>query len=215
MFFAPYGQYIIHVDLSYPLVVQNHMTSYPDFTNIRVKDILEKHSISLNEYLLSCEISATYLTDPEEIWNILKSHILTGMNLSIPKVKLRVCKFPAWFTPQLRHLIKCLRTLQCKYTKQPTTINFQKLVRIQSSFLDASKAAKSNYEQGLIHNFAANQDPRIYKHIKQFTKSHTLPPQLHLTIRQPVPTTIKLNFSINTFSQFLLNVLLQNRILKI
>jgi len=70
-----------------------------------------------------------------------------------------------WFTPQLRHLIKCLRTLQRKYTKQPTTINFQKLVKAQSSFQDASKAAKSNYEQGLINNYTVSQDPRIYKEI--------------------------------------------------
>ena len=32
----------------------------------------------------------------------------------------------------------------------------------------------------LIHNFAMNRDPKIYQYIKQFTKSHTLPLQLHL-----------------------------------
>ena len=69
--------------------------------------------VGLNEYLLNCDVSAIYdLTDPEEIWNILKCHILTGMNHFIPKVKSRVRQFPVWFTPHLRHLIKCLRTLQ-------------------------------------------------------------------------------------------------------
>ena len=32
----------------------------------------------------------------------------------------------------------------------------------------------------LIHNFAMNRDSKIYEYIKQFTKSHTLPLQLHL-----------------------------------
>ena len=31
----------------------------------------------------------------------------------------------------------------------------------------------------LSKTFWTNQDPRIYRYIKQFTKSHTLPPQLH------------------------------------
>ena len=31
-----------------------------------------------------------------------------------------------------------------------------------------------------IYNFAANRDPKIYQYIKQLSKSHTLPPQLHL-----------------------------------
>ena len=76
------------------------------------------------------------------------------MNLFIPKVKLRCRQFPVWFTPHLRHLIKCLRTLQRKYIKHPTSNNFQKLVNAQHSFQDASKIAKSNYEQSLIYNFA-------------------------------------------------------------
>ena len=137
--------------------------------------------VNLNEYLLNCDFTALYnSTDTEEIWNILKDHILTGMNLFIPKVKLRCCQFPVWFTPHLWHLIKCLRTLQCKYTKHPTSNNFQRLVNAQNSFQDASKGAKSNYEQSLIYNYAANRDPKIYQFIKQFSKSHTLPPQLHL-----------------------------------
>ena len=41
------------------------------------------------------------------------------------------------------------------------------------------KPIKCSYERNLIHNFATNQDPRIYNYIKQFNKSHTLPPQLH------------------------------------
>ena len=68
------------------------------------------------------------------------------MDLCIPKVKLRVCQFPLWFMPQLRHLIKCLRTLQCKYTKHSTLNNFQKLVKthaIQSIFFSAFTGSNS------------------------------------------------------------------------
>ena len=80
---------------------------------------------------------------------------------------IRSHQFPVWFTPHLRHLIKCLRTLQRKYTKHPTTNNFQRLVSVQCSFQDASRAAKSAYEQCLIQNYARNHDPKIYISIHQ------------------------------------------------
>ena len=157
------------------------MTSMSVTKDREVFDYAKGDYSSLNEYLLSCDFTALYnLIDIEEIWSILKHHILTGMNFFIPKVKLRSRQFPVWFTPDLRHLIKCLHTLQRKYTNHPTSNNFQKLVKAQNFFQDASKAAKSDYEQSLIHNFAMNRDPKIYQYIKQFTKSYTLPPQLHL-----------------------------------
>ena len=146
-----------------------------------VFDYAKGDYVGLNEYLLGCDLTDLYnSSDTEEIWNILKRHILTGMNRFIPKVKLRSRQFPVWFTPHLRHLIKCLRTLQRKYTKNPTTNNFQRLVFAQCSFQDTSRAAKSVYEQNLIQNYATNHDPKIYQYIKQYTKSCALPPQLHL-----------------------------------
>ena len=42
--------------------------------------------VGLNKYLLNCDFGVICnLTDVEEIWNILKNHILSGMNLFIPK----------------------------------------------------------------------------------------------------------------------------------
>ena len=35
------------------------------------------------------------------------------------------------------------------------------------------------YEQTVLHNFATNKDPEIFRFIKEFTKSHILPPQLY------------------------------------
>jgi len=99
------------------------------------------------------------------------------MNLSIPKVKRNVCQFPVWFTSHLRHLIKCLRTLQHKYSKHPIPNNFQKLLRAQCSFQDASKV---EYECSLVHNLTTNHDSGVYCYIKQLAKSYALPSELNL-----------------------------------
>ena len=68
--------------------------------------------IGLSEYSLSYDFSTFYnLSDIDEMWYILKSHIITGL---IPKVRLRIRQFPVWFTSQLHYSLKCLRTLQRK-----------------------------------------------------------------------------------------------------
>jgi len=134
----------------------------------------------LTAYLLNCDFTTLHnSSDAEEIWYILKSNILSGIEPFILKVKLHTRQFPNWFTPQLRHSHKCLRTLQRKFNKYPTSNNFHKLTKAQDSFQTASLAAKSTYEQTLIFNFARNKDSKLFWFIKEFTKSHILPPQLH------------------------------------
>ena len=54
---------------------------------------------------------------------------MSGMDLFIPKTRIRTRQFPSWFTPQLRHSLKCLRTIQRKYTKNPTANNFQRYIK--------------------------------------------------------------------------------------
>ena len=78
--------------------------------------------------------------------------IFTGMNRFIPK------DLVGFLCGSLLIYGKCLCTLQRKYTKHPTTNNFQRLVSAQHSFQDVSRAAKSAYEQSLIQNYATNHD---------------------------------------------------------
>jgi len=93
-----------------------------------------------------------------------------------PKVKLRTRQFPNWFTPQLRHLHKCLHTLQRKSNKHPTSTNLLCLSKAQES---ACIAAKCSFEHSLIQNLATKNDSKIFCYIKEFTRSHVLPSQLN------------------------------------
>ena len=152
-----------------------HSTSTKEFFNFSKGDYN-----GLTEYLSNCDLSIIYYSsDVEEIWYILRSNILAGIELFIPKVKLHCRQFPNWFTPQLRHSHKCLHTLQRKYNRNPTPNNFQRLTKAQVSFQASSIAAKSAFEQTLIYNFTTNKDTKIFRYIKEFSKSHNLPPELH------------------------------------
>ena len=155
-----------------------HLVSSP--TIYEVFNFTKGDYTGLSKYLLSHDLSSIYnSSNIEEIWHLLKSHITCAMALFIPKTRLRVHQFPTWFTPQLWHSRKCLCTLQRKLNKNPLTSNHQRLSKAQQSFHAANIAAKSTYEQNLIHNFATSKDPKKFHFIKEFTKTHVLPSQLH------------------------------------
>ena len=110
-----------------------------------------------------------------------KSGIFSGVTLLVQWFCLHVWQFPSWFIPQLWHSCKYLHTLQCKFNKNPSTNSHQRLFKAQQSFHADNIAAKSTYLQNLIHNFVTSKDsyPKIFHFIKEFTKTHVLPSQLH------------------------------------
>ena len=53
----------------------------------------------LNQYISTCDLISYYnTTDVNNAWCILKQLILKGMELFIPKVKLKTAQFPKWFS---------------------------------------------------------------------------------------------------------------------
>ena len=105
-----------------------------------------KPSNSVNKYQLSQPFDAlrplyfpkadyndlcSYLMDLVIMWSYLKNIIFTGMNGYIPKVRHRKCQYPCWFTPELRHLSNCTRTLRRRISKNPTTTQILKLSELK------------------------------------------------------------------------------------
>ena len=122
-----------------------HLVSTP--TTKEVFNYAKGDYNGLSEYLLSRDLSVLFnSSDVEEVWHLLRSYIISGMNLFIPKTRLCARQFPFWFIPQLRHTIKCLRTLQRKFNKNLSPNNHQRLTSAQQSFHAANIAAKSSYE---------------------------------------------------------------------
>ena len=117
--------------------------------------------------------------DIEFIWSFLNNLIGDAINKFVPTSSTSHNKQPIWFNSNIRHHIKCLRTLRCKFNKRPTDNN--KMKNENSSNLLQAKitSAKANYESDLIMAFANNNNPRVYKYIRSLTKSHIIPPTLH------------------------------------
>ena len=122
--------------------------------------------------------------DIEFIWSIIKNAIYSGMNLFIPKVRLRKHQFPRWFTPELRHFTKRIRTLRKRISKHPSSQLFDKLSQMEDDLVYKTQSSKSSYESQLIHSFAGKCNNKIYDYINSLTNSCKIPPLVYLCSSQ-------------------------------
>ena len=102
------------------------------------------------------------------------------MNTFIPKVRLRRHQFPYWYTPELRHLSKCLHTSKKRFSKHPTPHLQQKINDLELNYRSKILQAKSSYETNFIHSFAGSHNARIYDYIHSLSKKSTIPSMVSL-----------------------------------
>jgi len=94
--------------------------------------------------------------------------------LIIPIITVRDKNQPPWFNSDIRHHIKCIHTLRCKHKRRPTEYNLTNLEYSQQQLQSKISNAKSIYEHNLVSEFANNYNSKIYKYIKEFTKSASI-----------------------------------------
>ena len=77
-----------------------------------VFDFPKANLTGLCNFLLDFDFSPCLASvNIEYVWSAIKQAIYTGMDLFIPKVRIRSHQYPIWFTPELRHLSKCIEPL--------------------------------------------------------------------------------------------------------
>ena len=98
----------------------------------------------------------------------------------IPLIKQNAVYLPNYFTPSIRHQVNCVRSLKKKYHKSPTNANLARLNnRTEKLLANQISLAKSEYESKLINDFAFNNQPKIYKYIRNIKKSTSIPNTVH------------------------------------
>ena len=136
---------------------------------------------SLCSFLIDFDFTSCLLShDVDSVWNSIKSAIYEGINLFIPRVRLRRHQYPRWYTPELRHLSKCLHTLRKKVSKKPTSYLRIKLEQQTSALSDKIQSAKSLYESQLVANCAGNCNSKIYDYIRSLSNNSSIPSTVFL-----------------------------------
>lgn len=124
-----------------------------------VFDFPKANLTGLCNFLLDFDFSCLASVNIEYVWSAIKQAIYTGMDLFIPKVRIRSHQYPIWFTPELRHLSKCIRTLTRRCTSTHSSHVINKLQSLKENFHDKLLATKSKYETELIQS-AAGRIPK-------------------------------------------------------
>ena len=121
-------------------------------------------------YLFDTDFSCLTSLDVETSWIVIKSTILDAIDQFIPKIKTTTHNNqPVWFNSNIRHQIKCVRTLRRK-TKQ--RFNLSKLKRLQEAEDTLQKSiikARVMFENKLICDFP-NQH-KVYRYIRNITET--------------------------------------------
>lgn len=112
--------------------------------------------------------------DIESSWHSFKNILLQACDKFIPKIKLRRHAYPKWFTKEICHQIKCIRTLRRK-NKSRAQASTNKTLEYKILQLDAAIAkAKEAYENELIEQASSNPGP-LFRHIRSLTKQDIIP----------------------------------------
>ena len=128
------------------------------------------------------------------------------MNTFIPKITIQPNQSPKWFTPDIRHQIKCLQTLRRKHKLHPTEHTTARLNSAEVNLENSIKQAKTNFEANLINNFAFNNESKIYKYIKSLSKSDSIP----LTVFFQENVATRDIDKANLFNQFFFSIFTSN-----
>ena len=153
----------------------------PTTTPKYVFDFPKANYNGILSYLFDFDYSSClHSQDVDSIWDIIKNSIYTAMNTFIPKVRLRRHQFPCWYTPELRHLSKCLQSSKKRFSKHPTTHLHLKINNLELEYRNKILQAKSSYESHLVHSFAGSHNARIYDYIRSLSKKSTIPSTVSL-----------------------------------
>ncbi|XP_065895943.1 uncharacterized protein [Dysidea avara] len=171
--------------ISVVYIPPNSSDTYHELLHSYLTNLVDESSpiILLGDFNLPDVNWATYsgsspksnLSDIDSIWLFIKNNITRGMDLFIPKIRTSSSQFPKWYTSNIRHQIKWLRTLRKKYKSHPTDHNLNRIKTAEDNLQNSIQQAKANFEANLVHNFAFSNDSKIYQHVRNITKSASIP----------------------------------------
>ena len=168
----------------YPITFDiSHGASLPKQFNTcqYVYDYTKANYEGLNSCILDSNISHCFNSQNiGTVWTIIKTAVFKAMSANIPKFRLRAHQYPKWFSPELRHELKCLHTLRKKFKHSPTPHNLDRLNHAEAQFQLNIDSTKSNYEANLIHSFAYHNNSKIYEYIRSIAKTKNIPTLLYL-----------------------------------
>ena len=115
--------------------------------------------------------------DIEFIWATIKSFIFEAMSLFVPKKRMKNHQGPKWFNSDIRHHLKCLRTMRRKFNSRPTLYQQNSIEASEDLLQQKMVQAKSNFERKLIESLQSGDSTAIYTPIFAHFQGMVVSPQ--------------------------------------
>ncbi len=104
-------------------------------------------------------------------WSELKAAITPAINRHVPLSRVFQNSHPNWFTEEIRHNTKCIRTLTRSLQKKHTSSKLSKLEQLETKNQSLILLAKIDYDANLALRLASNPK-RLFSKLKHLTKPH-------------------------------------------
>ena len=148
-----------------------------------VYDFSKANYNSMCDFLLDSDFSALFESmDIEFVWSVIKSFIYDAMFLFTPKIFVSHRHDPKWFNSEIRHHLKCLRSMRRKFKSHPTFHMDNKIQQSEKLLQSRIEQAKVVYESKLIesHLPRPHGSSVIYSYIRSISGQNALPAVLTL-----------------------------------
>ena len=161
-----------------------------------VYDFSKAHYDAMCDFLLDTDFRALFESrDIEFSWLVLKYFISEAMFLFTPKIFVSHRNDPKWFNSEIRHHLKCLRSLRRKFKSHPMLHIMNKIQQSEKNLQSKIQQAKSNYESKLIASFhsTSSRSPSsvVYSYIRSISGQSSLPAVMSLDSQSAASDTEK------------------------
>ena len=96
------------------------------------------------------------------------------IQLFILTIKVHSHQHPIWFNSEIRHSIKRLRTLRCRYKCCPIQHISNTIISTEKALQNTITAAKQTFQSDLINTYASANNSKVFKYLKSITKSNNI-----------------------------------------
>ena len=83
-------------------------------------------------------------------------------------------QYPKWYSPTIRHHLKCLHSLRKRLRHHFTLTILQHLIQLEDLTQQELKNAKESYKRDLINSYTQSKTPKLFHYIKSITKFGSL-----------------------------------------
>ncbi|KAK9508597.1 hypothetical protein O3M35_006124 [Rhynocoris fuscipes] len=134
---------------------------------------------SLSYYLASVDWNAMYSMDLNDAVNFFYNVLYSGCDMFIPIKIVRNDKFPKWYSPELKHLIKQKKLAHKTFKTHPSVEHYNVFSRLRA---ECKKLSQTNYSSHLelVENDIAVDPKQFWSYVNSLKNNNDIPAAMYL-----------------------------------